>query len=330
MRGNYEPPYSSPVMSLSRAPASAVRRLIRWAALYRKTGSAALTLALVAEHASVPALIALARGGALIGNDGHVTLSYGGHDYMFALGASTALGDVVDMLDAGCELEMEAGEATLRLPCGVAFRLEPEAMATNLSLIRETFYQGQYDFLNVVGRVVLDIGANIGDTPLLFASRGAKRVYGFEPFSFLAEQAASNASQSLVGDRVQIFQLGVGASSGAGFGRYESTNPLGASVLSRSTVPSADLEQVMTVSLEEAIRMCRLDPEERLVCKVDCEGCEFEIFSGDVLPALKSVDELALEFHDLPPDSIVRVLERAGFAVQILKEGPRGHLHAVR
>jgi transcription elongation factor Elf1 len=44
------------------------------------------------------------------------------------------------------------------------------------------FYEKDYDFLPVKNRVVIDIGANIADSSIYFATTGAKKVIALEPF----------------------------------------------------------------------------------------------------------------------------------------------------
>lgn len=42
------------------------------------------------------------------------------------------------------------------------------------------FKSGEYDVVPVAGKVVVDIGAAIGDTAVYFSMKGASRVYGYE------------------------------------------------------------------------------------------------------------------------------------------------------
>nr|WP_016732730.1 FkbM family methyltransferase [Sulfolobus islandicus] len=44
------------------------------------------------------------------------------------------------------------------------------------------FAFNNYNFLNVKDKIVVDIGASIGDTAIYFALQGAKKVIAFEPF----------------------------------------------------------------------------------------------------------------------------------------------------
>ena len=41
-----------------------------------------------------------------------------------------------------------------------------------------------YDFCDVNGRYVVDVGANIGASAIYFATKGAKKVLAFEPFPY--------------------------------------------------------------------------------------------------------------------------------------------------
>jgi hypothetical protein len=58
---------------------------------------------------------------------------------------------------------------------------DPELQRDARQVIQETFSSGVYD-IDVVGRDVVDIGSNIGDTAIYFALKGAKRVIALEPY----------------------------------------------------------------------------------------------------------------------------------------------------
>ena len=48
--------------------------------------------------------------------------------------------------------------------------------------IANIFVKDEYGFLEINNKVVLDIGANIGDTSIFFAHKGAEKVIAVEPF----------------------------------------------------------------------------------------------------------------------------------------------------
>jgi len=47
--------------------------------------------------------------------------------------------------------------------------------------IIEIFEEGMYEMVDVKGKVVVDVGAHIGDSTIYFALKGAKRVFAIEP-----------------------------------------------------------------------------------------------------------------------------------------------------
>ncbi|MEM3860276.1 MAG: hypothetical protein QW478_12900, partial [Candidatus Micrarchaeaceae archaeon] len=53
----------------------------------------------------------------------------------------------------------------------------------------ETFFKDAYQFLKVEGKDVIDIGANIGDTAIYFAIKGARKVISLEPYPYTFAQA---------------------------------------------------------------------------------------------------------------------------------------------
>ena len=53
-------------------------------------------------------------------------------------------------------------------------------------------FAGAYDDLDVKDRVVVDVGAGVGDTAILFSLMGAKKVIALEPFPSLYEKALVN------------------------------------------------------------------------------------------------------------------------------------------
>ena len=75
--------------------------------------------------------------------------------------------------------------------------------------IANIFIKNEYDFLKVKNKTVLDIGANIGDTAIFFASRGANKIIGVEPFhrnfNLAKKNIASNNFQE--GEDVPIITI---------------------------------------------------------------------------------------------------------------------------
>ena len=97
-------------------------------------------------------------------------------------------------------------------------------------------------------------------------------------------------------------------------------------------------ESVQLVGLAGVVAEARsAHPQARLVCKLDCEGAEFEILTSAPVEALREVDQLIVEYHYRDPQPIVEVLRAAGLSVSELPErhrverdGEVGMLLAVR
>lgn len=123
--------------------------------------------------------------------------------------------------------------------------------------------------------VVVDIGANVGTFSILAASHGAQ-VIAVEPLAENVERLKHN----LNGHNVRIIEAGAGWSGevetvGEGTGAY--TRP-------GSGTPSLTLSELF---IQE--NLTHVD-----FMKVDCEGCEYELFQD---APLDKIDRISMEFH---------------------------------
>ncbi|MEM1903635.1 MAG: FkbM family methyltransferase [Pyrobaculum sp.] len=75
---------------------------------------------------------------------------------------------------------------------------------------------------DVKGGVVLDVGAGIGDSTLFFVSRGARRVYAFEPVEKHLRYLVDNVARNNAVDRVVAFNYGLWVCNGVLNVKYES------------------------------------------------------------------------------------------------------------
>lgn len=162
-----------------------------------------------------------------------------------------------------------------------------------------------YKDLNVKERFVIDIGAFLGDSIFYFWSRGAKKILAFEPFQDFYERAKSNILLNNLNNEIIIINCGMGSQ----IYQYDSNKD------------SSLQENLM--SFEEIKKILEKYNEERLpiALKVDCEGCEYEIFkNNEVVRNWKSlgVVEFIMEYHEGDLSSLIKNFEKEGFIV-ILK-----------
>ena len=174
-----------------------------------------------------------------------------------------------------------------------------------------------YGILNVEGKLVLDIGAFVGDSAMLFALRGARRVVAVEPSPWAFNVAMRNVKANGLSDTVELINCAVMREEGKTL-----------------TLPSSEIGADFRVSVTKGgvpVPICTLDSLiERFgpfdVLKMDCEGCEYE--SIPYSRRIGEVKEVLIEYHE-GYEVIVRKLLEAGFRmVRFSRPGERGKLHS--
>ncbi len=132
----------------------------------------------------------------------------------------------------------------------------------------ETFVEEQYN-VDVKGREVVDVGANIGDSSIYFAIKGAKKVLAFEPLPSVYQVALENVKLNRLENVITLINAGVGSKDGVI--KVPSTIDLDKSGVFHVT-GEGDVE-VPVYSLKRIREMVK-DP---YLLKMDCEGCEVDI-----------------------------------------------------
>jgi FkbM family methyltransferase len=165
---------------------------------------------------------------------------------------------------------------------------------------REIFMEDVYRIRDsdLTGKVVVDIGAYIGDSATAFALKGAE-VYALEPsrklFGFLQSNIAANGFK----DRIHPFPVGLS-------NRKESIEIAGAGL-------AADHLELVE-GIDFVLRELPIDIE---YLKIDCEGCEYHLFGDERFLAHLQPRRIAMEFHhglqDLPA-----ILAAAGYRVEVI------------
>ncbi|MDE1845869.1 MAG: FkbM family methyltransferase [Candidatus Micrarchaeota archaeon] len=128
------------------------------------------------------------------------------------------------------------------------------------NIMNEIFVIQPYMDLDVKDKVVIDIGASIGDTAIYFALNGARHVYAIEPAnSDRLKWIRKNAEQNGVAGKITVVK-----------GMYNK------------------------VSLADLIKKYKLG--SNLVLKMDCEGGEYGLLkeTGSTLSKFSQID---IEYH---------------------------------
>jgi FkbM family methyltransferase len=135
----------------------------------------------------------------------------------------------------------------------------------------ETFVGEQYN-IDVKGREVVDVGANIGDSSIYFAIKGAKKVLAFEPLPSVYQVALENVKLNNLENVITLINAGVGSKGGViGVIKVPSIIDLDESRGFHAT-GEGDVE-VPVYSLKRIREMVK-DP---YLLKMDCEECEVDV-----------------------------------------------------
>lgn len=167
-------------------------------------------------------------------------------------------------------------------------------------------YEKEYGVVNVSGKIVLDVGAFIGDTPIYWVYKGARKVYAIEPVPEHYELLCLNAKGlpiipilGSVGCKVpKVSEL-------KGLGTY------GLLGLLRERIDVKDVSEWLDVPQYSLVEL--VDKYKPDVIKIDCEGCEHYIL--DEIITCRGRD-VVVEFHDIPgnnkEDSLAYLKEHLG------------------
>ena len=81
--------------------------------------------------------------------------------------------------------------------------------------VYEIFNGKAYEGVEVSGKEVVDIGANVGDSAIYFALNGAKKVVGVEPLPSVYAQALENIKLNHLEDKIVMINAALGSKKGS-------------------------------------------------------------------------------------------------------------------
>lgn len=170
-----------------------------------------------------------------------------------------------------------------------------------------TFIFEDWSWLNVKGKIVVDIGGYIGDTAIYFISRGALKVISIEPFPWSCKLAIENIRINNLSDRVEIINAVVGQKDSFVTidPNYENSNV--STVIASDAGVKVPIVELATIVEKYGIKNGSL--------KVNCEGCEYELFENSTIDTIRSFSDIQIHYHN-SPTLLVRRLNGAGFLVR--------------
>jgi len=183
--------------------------------------------------------------------------------------------------------------------------------------ISEIFDEGEYSSVGVGGRVVVDVGAFVGDSAIYFALRGAKKVIAIEPHPKAFEEMLENIKLNNLEDKIVPINVGIASKPGR---LCVSDSDAGSSIEMyykqgncEDGVPAMTLDEIMYKYIGE---------NDEIVLKMDCEGCEYDIIMNDY-ENVRKFKEVVFEYHEKSGKSIKVMLNRLSkdYDCSIISEG---------
>ena len=154
--------------------------------------------------------------------------------------------------------------------------------------IIDIFFNKVYEFLPVQGNIVVDIGANIGDSCIYFALKGATKIFAIEPYPKNYDIANKNIKVNGLTDTVSLKLSGCAAKRGD-----IRIDPLYQSDHCSRLEDFGQGVKIPLVTLEDILDENKLWDEKK-VLKMDCEGCEYDTILFSDCATLRSFSHIQL------------------------------------
>jgi len=135
--------------------------------------------------------------------------------------------------------------------------------------LKETFVDDVYSRMGVSGKVVVDIGAYVGDSSVYFILKGAKKVYAFEPYPSSYKLLLKVIKGNGLEGKIVPFNEALAKKPGETKLNEEYENTPSSDLKS-----SAEGKSIKLTTLKEIVERFNL---KGACLKMDCEGCEYSI-----------------------------------------------------
>ena len=168
-------------------------------------------------------------------------------------------------------------------------------------------YKESLNYFNIKNKIVIDIGASLGDTAIYFLLNGSKKVYAFEPLPSVYELAEENIKFNNFQDKCQVINAAVGWGSGAYI-----KDPKFEYIFERDLKEYKKNNQIPIITLQDIVDKFGL---KNAVLKIDCEGREYDIILNSSNALLRKFDYIIIEYH-YGFKNIEEKLKEAGFSIK--------------
>ena len=161
-------------------------------------------------------------------------------------------------------------------------------------VIMGVFERNTYNFAeDLKGKIVIDIGAQIGTASIFAGLRGAL-VFAFEPEKDSYNLLVKNIAHNKLTKTVKAYNFAIGT-PGIRLLYINDKNTAGNS-LRRQDFQNAPEQTIEVLSLKATLDLCGVPVCD--ILKIDCEGCEIEVFPEITNGLDKRIKVIKGEVHD--------------------------------
>lgn len=175
--------------------------------------------------------------------------------------------------------------------------------------IATVYFNEEYSWMNVKEKIVIDVGANIGDSAIYFSIKGAKKVIAIEPFLKNYESAKKNIIMNHLENKIDLKLAGCSGKNGFINIKKDVASPR-AQILDKKGG-----KEIPLISLSKLVEPFENDS---LVLKMDCEGCEYDAILNTDDSILGKFDSIFVEYH-YGYQNIIKKLKSCGFKIKLIE-----------
>jgi len=169
-----------------------------------------------------------------------------------------------------------------------------------------------YSSLSIRDRIILDVGANVGDSAIFFVLEGAKRIIAIEPYPIHYSLLVKNIKENgLSLKNIELLNAGIGST--------DKVIKVENSLTVNGTSPLLESEEGEKILVFSLKTLQEKYPLENAILKMDCEGCEYDVIIEDNIKFIERFQEIILEYH-YGAEKLVNVLTKAKFVITHVDE----------
>lgn len=232
--------------------------------------------------------------------------------------------DNENLRDKTIQIYENNGRKIIKVFNGVQFYLD--SVHPSVSII-ETFIR-KIHMINLdddfTDKIVLDIGAECGDTALYYASLNAT-VYSFEPIKSNYDDMIENIGLNpQLSKKIIPINAAIGEDKILKFYQDPNTPNIGASFAYNIRGNNAIVSEIQGYSLETALEKFQIEHVDLM--KTDCKNCEFYFNKN----SLSNIDRVKIEVANISNseknvDDMLSILKKSGFECVVYKITPHDY-----